>query len=146
LGRDSREHVLWRRRWKKVLEWDFNTAIVKWFEGAQLNITENCLDRHLITRGEKTTLLFEPNDPKETAQYITYNESHEPVYKFANILKYQGIKRGDRVCIYLPMIPELAPSMRACARIGAIHSMIVAGFRAAALSKRISISIKYICK
>jgi acetyl-CoA synthetase len=134
----AEEHFLWRKRWEKVLEWDFNTPVVKWFEGAQLNITENCLDRHLITRGEKTALLFEPNDPKETAQHITYNELHERVCKFANILKSQGIKRGDRVCIYLPMIPELAISMLACARIGAIHSMVFAGFSAAALSTRIN--------
>jgi acetyl-CoA synthetase len=134
----AEEHFLWRKRWEKVLEWDFNTPVVKWFEGAQLNITENCLDRHLITRGEKTALLFEPNDPKETAQHITYNELHERVCKFANILKSQGIKRGDRVCIYLPMIPELAISMLACARIGAVHSMVFAGFSAAALSTRIN--------
>ncbi|MFT7118685.1 MAG: acetyl-CoA synthetase, partial [Flavobacteriales bacterium] len=103
----AEEHFLWRKRWDKVLEWDFDTPIVKWFQGAQLNITENCLDRHLTTRGDKTALLFEPNDPEEAAQHITYKELHKRVCQFANLLKSQGIKKGDRVCIYLPMIPEL---------------------------------------
>jgi acetyl-CoA synthetase len=134
----AEEHFLWRKRWDKVLEWDFNTPIVKWFQGAQLNITENCLDRHLTTRGDKTALLFEPNDPKEAAQHITYKELHKRVCQFANLLKSQGIKKGDRVCIYLPMIPELPVAMLACARIGAVHSIVFAGFSATALASRIN--------
>ncbi|MFT6798052.1 MAG: acetyl-CoA synthetase [Nonlabens sp.] len=134
----AEEHFLWRKRWDKVLEWDFDTPIVKWFQGAQLNITENCLDRHLTTRGDKTALLFEPNDPEEAAQHITYKELHKRVCQFANLLKSQGIKKGDRVCIYLPMIPELPIAMLACARIGAVHSMVFAGFSATALATRIN--------
>ncbi|MCK5401087.1 MAG: acetate--CoA ligase, partial [Flavobacteriaceae bacterium] len=111
---------------------------VKWFEGAKLNITENCIDRHLRTRGDKTAILFEPNDPNEPAEHITYKQLYERVNQFANVLKDQGIKKGDRVCIYLPMIPELAISVLACARIGAIHSVVFAGFSATALSTRIN--------
>ena len=129
---------MWRKKWDKVLSWDFSKPEVKWFEGAQLNITENCIDRHLATRGEKTAILFEPNDPNGKAEYITYNQLHERVNQFANVLKGQGIKKGDRVCIYLPMIPELAISVLACARIGAIHSVVFAGFSATALSTRIN--------
>ena len=126
----AEEHFLWRKRWNKVLDWDFNKPEVKWFEGAQLNITENCIDRHLATRGDKTAILFEPNDPSEEAQHITYSELHKRVCQFANVLKEKGIQKGDRVCIYLPMIPELAVSVLACARIGAIHSVVFAGFSA----------------
>ncbi|MEP5593438.1 MAG: acetate--CoA ligase, partial [Flavobacteriaceae bacterium] len=134
----AEEHFLWRKKWDKVLSWDFSKPEVKWFEGAQLNITENCIDRHLATRGDKTAILFEPNDPKDAAEHITYKQLHERVNKFANVLKNQGIKKGDRVCIYLPMIPELAVSLLACARIGAIHSVVFAGFSATALSTRIN--------
>tara|TARA_R110002096_G_scaffold12004_13_gene43684 strand:+ start:492 stop:2399 length:1908 start_codon:yes stop_codon:yes gene_type:complete len=134
----AEEHFMWRKKWDKVLSWDFSKPEVKWFEGAQLNITENCIDRHLATRGEKTAILFEPNDPNGKAEYITYNQLHERVNQFANVLKGQGIKKGDRVCIYLPMIPELAISVLACARIGAIHSVVFAGFSATALSTRIN--------
>ncbi|MEP4909362.1 MAG: acetate--CoA ligase, partial [Algibacter sp.] len=134
----AEEHFLWRKKWDKVLSWDFSKPEVKWFEGAQLNITENCIDRHLATRGDKTAILFEPNDPKDAAEHITYKQLHERVNKFANVLKSQGIKKGDRVCIYLPMIPELAVSLLACARIGAIHSVVFAGFSATALSTRIN--------
>lgn len=134
----AEEHFQWQRKWDKVLSWDFSKPEVKWFEGAQLNITENCIDRHLATRGDKTAILFEPNDPKDPAEHITYNQLHERVNKFANVLKDQGIKKGDRVCIYLPMIPELAISVLACARIGAIHSVVFAGFSATALSTRIN--------
>ncbi|WP_339894823.1 acetate--CoA ligase [uncultured Algibacter sp.] len=134
----AEEHFLWRKKWDKVLSWDFTKPEVKWFEGAQLNITENCIDRHLATRGEKTAILFEPNDPKDPAEHITYNELNERVNKFANVLKDQGVKKGDRVCIYLPMIPELAVSVLACARIGAIHSVVFAGFSSTALSTRIN--------
>lgn len=134
----AEEHFIWRKRWDKVLSWDFTKPEVKWFEGAKLNITENCIDRHLRTRGDKTAILFEPNDPNEPAEHITYKQLYERVNQFANVLKDQGIKKGDRVCIYLPMIPELAISVLACARIGAIHSVVFAGFSATALSTRIN--------
>ncbi|WP_299222846.1 acetate--CoA ligase [uncultured Aquimarina sp.] len=134
----AEEHFLWRKKWDKVLDWDFSKPEVKWFEGAKLNITENCIDRHLYVRGDKTAILFEPNDPEEPAEHITYRQLHERVCKFANVLKSKGIKKGDRVCIYLPMIPELAISVLACARIGAIHSVIFAGFSATALATRIN--------
>jgi len=134
----AEEHFLWRKRWNNVLNWDFKKPEIKWFEGAQLNITENCIDRHLVTRGAKTAILFEPNNPNEKAQHISYNELYKKVNQFANVLKEQGIQKGDRVCIYLPMIPELAVSVLACARIGAIHSVVFAGFSATALSTRIN--------
>lgn len=134
----AEEHFMWRKKWNNVLSWDFSKPEVKWFEGAKLNITENCIDRHLTTRGNKTAILFEPNHLEEAAQHITYKQLHERVNKFANVLKNQGIKKGDRVCIYLPMIPELAVSVLACARIGAIHSVVFAGFSATALSTRIN--------
>ncbi|MDY0781566.1 acetate--CoA ligase [Tenacibaculum sp. IB213877] len=134
----AEEHFLWRKKWDNVLSWDFTKPEVKWFEGAQLNITENCIDRHLYTRGDKTAIIFEPNDPNAKAEHITYKQLHERVCKFANVLKDKGIKKGDRVCIYLPMIPELAVSVLACARIGAIHSVVFAGFSSTALATRIN--------
>ena len=134
----AEEHFMWRKKWNNVLSWDFSKPDVKWFEGAQLNITENCIDRHLSTRGNKTAILFEPNNPNEAAQHITYNQLHERVNQFANVLKSKAVKRGDRVCIYLPMIPELAIAVLACARIGAIHSVVFAGFSATALATRIN--------
>jgi acetyl-CoA synthetase len=134
----AEEHFLWRKRWKRVIRWDFSKPEVAWFEGAKLNITENCLDRHLTIRGDKTAILFEPNDPEEEAQHITYKELYTRVCRFANVLKSKGIKKGDRVCIYLPMIPELAVAVLACARIGAIHSVVFAGFSAQALAARIN--------
>ena len=134
----AEEHFLWRKKWNNVLSWDFQKPEIKWFEGAKLNITENCIDRHLGIRGDKTAILWEPNDPKEKAQHISYRELYDRVNKFANVLKGQGIRKGDRVCIYLPMIPELAVSVLACARIGAIHSVVFAGFSASALATRIN--------
>jgi len=134
----AEEHFIWRKRWDKVLNWDFSKPEVKWFEGAKLNITENCIDRHLRIRGEKTAILFEPNDPNGEVEHITYQQLYERVNKFSNVLKQQGIKKGDRVCIYLPMIPELAISLLACARIGAIHSVVFAGFSSTALSTRVN--------
>lgn len=134
----AEEHFLWRKKWDNVLSWDFQKPEIKWFEGAKLNITENCIDRHLGIRGDKTAILWEPNDPKEKAQHISYRELYDRVNKFANVLKGQGIRKGDRVCIYLPMIPELAVSVLACARIGAIHSVVFAGFSASALATRIN--------
>ena len=132
------EHFVWRKRWDKVLEWDFKKPEVKWYQGAKLNITENCIDRHLAANGEKTAILFEPNDPSEPTQHITYKQLSERVNQFANVLKSKGIQKGDRVCIYLPMIPELAISLLACARIGAIHSVVFAGFSSTALATRIN--------
>ena len=134
----AEEHFMWRKKWDNVLSWDFDKPEVKWFEGAKLNITENCIDRHLYTRGDKTAIIFEPNSPDEEALHITYRELHERVCRFANVLKENGVAKGDRVCIYLPMIPELAVSVLACARIGAIHSVVFAGFSATALATRIN--------
>jgi acetyl-CoA synthetase len=134
----AEEHFVWRKRWTKVLRWDFSKPEVTWFENAKLNITENCIDRHLHIRGDKTAILFEPNDPEEAAQHISYNELHQRVCKLSNVLKEQGISKGDRICIYLPMIPELAVSVLACARVGAIHSVVFAGFSSNALATRIN--------
>ena len=134
----AEEHFIWRKKWDNVLSWDFKKPEVKWFENAKLNITENCLDRHLATRKDKTAILFEPNDPDEASEHITYGQLHERVCKMANVLADNGIKKGDRVCIYLPMIPELAISVLACARIGAIHSVVFAGFSSTALATRVN--------
>jgi len=134
----AEENFVWRKKWDKVLSWDFSKPEVNWFKGAKLNITENCLDRHLRTRGDKTAILFEPNDPSAPSEYITYKDLFERVCKFANVLHDKGIGKGDRVCIYLPMIPELAIAVLACARIGAIHSVVFAGFSSSALSTRIN--------
>jgi len=134
----AEEHFVWKKKWDNVLSWDFSTPEIKWFEGAKLNITENCIDRHLATRGDKTAILFEPNNPDEEAEHITYKQLSERVNQFANVLKENGIQKGDRVCIYVPMIPELAIATLACARIGAIHSVVFAGFSATALSTRIN--------
>ena len=137
-GEIAEENFIWHKKWDRILSWDFTKPEVKWFEGAKLNITENCLDRHLITRAEKTAILFEPNDPNEEAQHITYRILYERVCRMANVLKDQGIQKGDRVCIYLPMIPEMVYSVLACARVGAVHSVVFAGFSATALSTRIN--------
>ena len=134
----AEEHFVWRKRWDSVFEWEFTKPEIKWFSGGKLNITENCIDRHLHIRGEKTAILFEPNDPNGEAEHITYRQLHERVGRFANVLKAQGITKGDRVVIYLPMIPELAVSVLACARIGAIHSVVFAGFSATALATRVN--------
>ncbi len=134
----AKEHFLWKKPWNNVLSWDFEKPEIRWFDGAELNITENCIDRHLSTKSEQTAILFEPNNPAEPAQHITYAQLSEEVNKMANVLKSQGVNKGDRVCIYLPMIPELAYTVLACARIGAIHSVVFAGFSASALSSRIN--------
>lgn len=134
----AEEHFVWKKRWDRVLDYDFSKPEVKWFEGAQLNITENCIDRHLPSKADKTAIIFEPNNPDEPALHISYSELHERVCKFANVLKSKGIGKGDRVCIYLPMIPELAVALLACARIGAVHSVVFAGFSATALATRIN--------
>ena len=128
----------WYEKWDKVLEYDFHTPKVSWFLGGKLNITENCLDRHLKTQPDKTAIIFEPNDPNETAQHISYSELHSKVCRAANMLKANGAKKGDRICIYMPMTPELAIAVLACARIGAIHSVVFAGFSATALAARIN--------
>ena len=134
----AEEHFVWRKRWTNILSWDFEKPEVKWFEGAQLNITENCIDRHLSKYSDKTAILFEPNSVDEPAQHITYKQLYAQVNKMSNVLKLQGVKKGDRVCIYLPMIPELAYAVLACARIGAIHSVVFAGFSSTALATRIN--------
>ena len=131
------ENFSWYQRWDKVIDFDMEEARFEWFKNAKLNITKNCIDRHLARRGEKTAIIFEPNNPEEKAQHITYNDLHQRVCKMANVLKNKGVKKGDRVCIYLPMIPELAISVLACARIGAVHSVIFAGFSATAIQTRI---------
>lgn len=131
------EHFKWYQKWDKVLDYNMPEARFSWFEGAKLNITVNAIDRHLEQRGEKTAILFEANDPTELPQHISYNELHIRVNKMANVLRNQGIQKGDRVCIYLPMIPELAISLLACARIGAIHSVVFAGFSSTAIAARI---------
>lgn len=134
----AEEHFVWKSKWSQVLSWDFTKPEVRWFEGATLNITENCLDRHLATKGDTTAILFEPNNPEEAFETISYRQLHERVCKMANVLKDKGVRKGDRVCIYLPMIPELAIATLACARIGAIHSVVFAGFSSQALATRIN--------
>ena len=137
-GKIAEENFTWYQQWDKVVDFDMENANIKWFTEAKVNIVKNCIDRHLAKRGEKTAIIFEPNDPNEAALHITYNELYERVGKMANVLREQGIKKGDRVCIYLPMIPELAVSVLACARIGAIHSVVFAGFSASAVASRIN--------
>ena len=132
------ETFTWKKKWDSVLNWEFDSPSVKWFEGGQLNITENCLDRHLDKRGEKVAILWEPNDPNEEAIKITYYQLHEKVCQAANMLKNNGVQKGDRICLYMPMVPELAIAVLACARIGAIHSVVFAGFSAKALADRIN--------
>jgi acetyl-CoA synthetase len=128
----------WHKPWDKVLEWDFSKPSVKWFEGGKLNITENCIDRHLPDKSNHTAIIWEANNPNEADRHITYQELHDEVCRLANVLKKQGVGKGDRVCIYLPMVPELTYAILACARIGAVHSVVFAGFSAQALSDRIN--------
>ncbi len=134
---DIAESFHWQQKWDKVLEWDFEKPEVKWFVNGKLNITENCLDRHLETRGNKIALIWEPNDPKERFERLTYRELYNRVNRFANVLKRNGVGKGDRVCIYMPMIPDLTVAVLACARIGAVHSVVFAGFSSHALADRI---------
>lgn len=131
-------HYQWRKPWDKVLEWNFDEPKVEWFKGAKLNITENCLDRHLETRGDKVALIWEPNNPADAVKRYTFRELHAEVCRMANVLKRNGAKKGDRICLYMPMIPELAFATLACARIGAIHSVVFAGFSAKSLADRIN--------
>ena len=128
----------WSQKWNSVCEYDMNEAQFSWFKGGKTNITENCIDRHLKNKSDQTAIIFEPNSPEEVATYITYQNLHHKVCKMANALLSVGIKKGDRVAVYLPMIPELAISVLACARIGAIHSVIFAGFSSSALAARVN--------
>jgi acetyl-CoA synthetase len=128
----------WRKKWDKVLEWDFYKAETKWFLGGKMNITENCLDRHLPHKANQTAIIWESNDPHEASKYITYQELFDNVCRVGNMLKNQGVKKGDRVCIYMPMIPEVAYAILGCARIGAVHSVVFAGFSAGSLIDRIN--------
>jgi acetyl-CoA synthetase len=137
-GKIAEENFTWYQQWEKVVDFNMADAEVKWFTEAKVNITKNCIYRNLRKRGEKTAIIFEPNDPSETALHITYNELYERVSRMSNVLREQGVRKGDRVCIYLPMIPELAVAVLACARIGAIHSVVFAGFSDSALSARIN--------
>ncbi|WP_121965736.1 acetate--CoA ligase [Myroides sp. N17-2] len=134
----AEENFVWYQVWDKVFEFDMEESKFQWFVNAKLNIVKNCIDRHLAKRGEKAAIIFEPNNPEEASETITYNDLYNRVCKMANVLKEQGVKKGDRVCIYLPMIPELSIAMLACARLGAIHSVIFAGFSSSAVSKRIN--------
>jgi len=128
----------WQKPWNKTLEWNFDEPKIRWFDGGTLNITENCLDRHLPEYGDDIALLWEPNDPKEQEVRMTYRELHAEVCRFANVLKARGVKKGDRVAIYMPMVPELTIGVLACARIGAVHSVVFAGFSSSALADRIN--------
>jgi acetyl-CoA synthetase len=130
-------NFLWEKPWESVLKFSMEEAQFLWFEGGKTNISVNCIDRHLESNGENTAFIFEPNNPEEEVQLITYNDLYIRVCKLSNVLRKQGIKKGDRVCVYLPMIPELVVSVLACARIGAIHSVVFAGFSSGALASRI---------
>lgn len=132
------EGFTWKKKWDKVVEWNFNEAEAKWFTGGKLNITENCIDRHLATKANQTALIWEPNKPTDEARKITYQQLHDEVCKVGNMLKAHGVKKGDRVCIYMPMVPEAAYAILGCARIGAVHSVVFAGFSAGSLSDRIN--------
>jgi acetyl-CoA synthetase len=131
------ENFYWRKKWDKVLEWNFKEPKIKWFQGAKLNITENCLDRNLEKLGDKPAIIWEPADPQENHRILTYRQLYEKVCQFANVLKNNGAKKGDRICIYMPMVPELAIAVLACARIGAIHSVVFGGFSAQSIADRI---------
>lgn len=131
------DNFTWRKKWDKVLDWDFKGPNIKWFEGAKLNITENCIDRHLKDKADQPAIIWESNDPAEHHRILTYKQLHQKVCLFANVLKNNGVKKGDRVCIYMPMVPELAIAVLACARIGAIHSVVFGGFSAQSIADRI---------
>ncbi|HSZ34075.1 MAG TPA: AMP-binding protein, partial [Puia sp.] len=131
------ENFTWKKKWDKVLEWNFSEPRVKWFEGAKLNITENCLDRHLKDKGDQAAIIWEPNDPTQKNRILSYRELYISVCRFVQVLKNNGVQKGDRVCIYMPMIPELAIAVLACARMGAIHSVIFGGFSGQSIADRI---------
>ena len=130
-------HFTWHKKWDKVSDWNFKDPSIQWFVGGKLNITENCLDRHLATMGDKPAIIWEPNDPTEEHRILTYKQLHLKVCQFAQVLYNNGVKKGDRVCIYMGMIPELAIAVLACARIGAIHSVIFGGFSAQSIADRL---------
>src|SRR6478609_6297913 len=134
---DVASSFFWRKKWDKVLEWNFTGPDVKWFINAKLNITENCIDRHLKTLGDKPAIIWEPNNPEERVRVVTYNRLHKRVCQVAQVLKNNGVKKGDRVCIYMGMVPELAYAVLGCARIGAIHSVIFGGFSAQSIADRL---------
>ena len=134
---DVAENFQWKKKWDSVLEWNFTEPKVEWFKGAKLNITENCIDRHLATMGDKPAIIWEPNDPEDRVRIVTYNRLHKRVCQFAQVLKNNGVKKGDRVCIYMGMVPELAYAVLGCARIGAIHSVIFGGFSAQSIADRL---------
>ncbi len=136
-GEQAEKHLTWFRRWDRVNASDLSTGDIKWFEGGRINAAYNCLDRHLDSHGARTAVIWEPDDPKADAEHITYRDLHERVCRFANALKARGVGKGDRVCIYMPMIPEAVVAMLACARIGAIHSVVFGGFSPQALQDRI---------
>ena len=131
------ENFTWSKKWDKVLSWNFKEPDIKWFAGAKLNITENCIDRHLATSGEKPAIIWEPNNPEERTRIVTYNRLHKRVCQVAQMLTNLGVKKGDRVCIYMGMVPELAYAVLGCARIGAIHSVIFGGFSAQSIADRL---------
>ena len=131
------EHFTWKKKWDRVLDWNFTEPKIEWFGGAKLNITENCLDRHLENNGDDIAIIWESNDPDEASRNISYRELHQQVCTFSNVLKQNGAKKGDRICLYMPMIPELEIAVLACARIGAIHSVVFGGFSAQSISDRI---------
>jgi len=135
---DVAEDFVWKKKWNKTLEWDFHKPEVKWFAGGKLNITESCIDRHLPSKANEVAIIWESNDPQEPSRKITYQELHDEVCKVGNMLKAHGIKKGDRVCIYMPMVPEAAYAMLGCARIGAVHSLVFAGFSSGSLVDRIT--------
>jgi acetyl-CoA synthetase len=128
----------WKSKWDNILDWEFKSPDIRWFSGAKLNITENCLDRHLKDKATQTAIIWEPNHPKDKTVKISYKELHEKVCAFANVLKNNGANKGDRICLYMPMVPELAIATLACARVGAVHSVVFAGFSSKALSERIN--------
>ncbi len=128
---------VWRKKWDNVLTWNFTEPSIQWFQGAQLNITENCLDRHLAAHGDKPAIIWEPNDPEEHHRILTYRDLHFKVMQFSNVLKNNGVQKGDRVCIYMGMVPELAIAILACARLGAIHSVVFGGFSAQSIADRL---------
>ena len=131
------EHFTWKKKWDRVLDWNFSEPKMEWFGGAKLNITENCLDRHLESNGDDIAIIWESNDPNEPSRKISYRELHQQVCTFSNVLKQNGAKKGDRICLYMPMVPELEVAVLACARIGAIHSVVFGGFSAQSISDRI---------
>ena len=135
---DVADSFIWKKKWSKVLDYDFSKPKFEWFVDGKLNITENCLDRHVENTPEKTAIIFEPNNPEDKTLHISYKELHSKVCSFANVLKNNNVTKGDRVCIYLPMVPELAVAVLACARIGAVHSVVFAGFSSTALAARIN--------